>query len=67
MGSVGCVGTIPKKRKLGIGLAMVAKATEELKNHGCDVSWIHFTYLDWWYGRLGYETYLRFWFGYKSL
>ena len=67
IGSIGCVGTVPKKRKQGIGLAMVAKATLELKKHGCDISWIHYTYLDWWYGKLGYETYLRFWFGYKRL
>lgn len=67
VGSIGCVGTVPKKRKQGIGLSMVNKATLELQKHDCDISWIHYTYLDWWYGKLGYETYLRFWFGNKTV
>ncbi len=67
VGSIGCVGTVPKKRNRGIGLSMVGMATLELQKHGCDISWIHYTYLDWWYKKLGYETYLRFWLGHKRL
>lgn len=67
IGSVGCVGTVPEMRKQGIGLALVARGTEILKEHGCDVSFIHFTYLEDWYGKLGYKTFLWYWFGCKEL
>jgi GNAT superfamily N-acetyltransferase len=67
VGMVGCVGVIPKKRERGIGLAMVAHATQELKKNGCDLSYIHYTYLDQWYGKLGYQSVIWYWFGKKSL
>lgn len=67
VGMVGCVGVTPDKRKHGIGLAMVAHATNELKKQGCDLSYIHYTYLDWWYGKLGYESFLWYWMGKKTL
>lgn len=67
VGSIGCVGVIPKERGNGIGLAMVAYATQELKQHGCDEVLIHWTYLEKWYGKLGYRTFLTYWFGRKHL
>lgn len=67
VGMVGCVGVIPSKRKSGIGLAMVAHATNELKKKGCDISYIHYTYLDKWYGKLGYQTIMWYWFGKKDI
>lgn len=67
VGVIGCVGVVPEMRRNGIGLAMVANATQDIKNKGCDDSFIHYTYLDWWYGRLGYKTFLRYWFGEKDL
>lgn len=60
VGSVGCVGTLPQYREKGIGLNMVARATQILKEAGCDRSFIHYTALDKWYGRLGYKTFMRF-------
>lgn len=60
IGSVGCVGTVPKFRRNGIGLHMVALAAEHLKSVGCDRVFIHYTHLDKWYGKLGAETFLRF-------
>ncbi len=60
IGSVGCVGTVPKFRRNGIGLHMVALASEHLKSIGCDRVFIHYTHLDKWYGKLGAETFLRF-------
>ncbi len=60
IGSVGCVGTVPKFRRNGIGLHMVALASEHLRNIGCDKVFIHYTHLDKWYGKLGAETFLRF-------
>lgn len=62
IGSVGCVGTIPKFRKQGIGLSMVAHATQLLKEAGCDRSFIHYTVLEHWYGWLGYESFMSFYF-----
>ncbi len=60
IGSVGCVGTVPKYRKQGIGLYMVALATWELKAAGCDKGFIHYTALEKWYGKLGYQSFLSF-------
>ena len=67
VGSIGCVGVIPEVRNQGIGLALVAQGTKELQRMQCDVSWIHYTYLEQWYGMLGYHTFLRYWFGEKDL
>ncbi len=55
----GCVGTLPQYRKQGIGLEMVRRATLLLKAEGFDLSWIHYTHLERWYGKLGYKTVLR--------
>lgn len=55
IGGPGCVGTIPEYRGKGIGLTMVKNATEILKNDGFDYSYIHFTDVEQWYARLGYE------------
>ena len=65
-GSIGCVGTVPEYREKGIGLAMVAHATQILKEAGCDKSFIHYTALEKWYGRLGYETCMAFVLGEKA-
>ena len=59
IGGPGCVGTVPSYRGKGIGLEMVRRATELLKKEGFDLSWIHYTSLVSWYGRLGYQTILR--------
>lgn len=67
VGSIGCVGVIPEARNQGIGLALVAHGTQELKCMGCDISWIHYTYLEQWYEILGYHTFLKYWFGKKEL
>lgn len=60
IGSVGCVGTVPKFREKGLGLHMVALASEHLKNVGCDRVFIHYTHIDRWYAKLGARTFLRF-------
>ena len=67
IGMIGCVGVLPEFRRNGIGLAMVAKAMLDVKNQGCDEAFIHFTYLDWWYGKLGFKTFLHYWFGNKRV
>ncbi len=60
VGGIGCVGTVPQYRNLGIGLRMVDLATLYLKNEGCDKAYIHYTHIDKWYGKLGYQTFARF-------
>lgn len=67
VGIIGCVGVAPQYRRRGIGLAMVAKAMEDIKQKGCDDLFIHYTYLDRWYGKLGIKTFLYFRFGEKEL
>lgn len=67
VGVIGCVGVVPESRRNGIGLAMVAHAMQDIKQKGCDDAFIHFTYLDWWYGRLGFKPFLYYWFGKKEL
>lgn len=67
VGNVGCVGVIPSARKAGIGLTMVAYATNELKKHNVAIGHIHYTDLEKWYSKLGYKTYINYWFGYKRL
>ncbi|MCM1330047.1 MAG: GNAT family N-acetyltransferase [Ruminococcus sp.] len=67
VGVIGCVGTVPEERRKGIGLAMVAHAMQDAKNKGCNEIFIHYTYLDWWYGKLGFKTFLHYWFGEKEV
>ncbi len=59
IGGPGCVGTIPEFRRQGIGLEMVRLATEVLWQDGFDFSWIHYTHLADWYGKLGYQPVLQ--------
>ena len=59
IGGPGCVGTLPQYRDKGIGLTMVKKATEILKAEGYDYSYIHYTAVEPWYAKLGYETVLK--------
>ncbi|MDI9470226.1 MAG: GNAT family N-acetyltransferase [Bacillota bacterium] len=59
IGGPGCVGTIPEYRKKGIGLEMVRQATDTLREEGFDLSWIHYTQLEQWYGKLGYQSVLK--------
>lgn len=59
IGGPGCVGTLPSHRRRGVGLKMVQKATDILREDGFDLSMIHFTHLGRWYARLGYTPVLR--------
>ncbi len=55
----GCVGTVPRFRRRGIGLSMVRRATEIIAGEGYDLSYIHYTGVAHWYAGLGYHTILR--------
>ncbi len=59
IGGPGCVGTLPKYRDKGIGLTMVMRVTQLLKDEGYDYSYIHYTGVAPWYAKLGYKTILR--------
>lgn len=59
IGGPGCVGTVPKFRKQGIGLKMVQNVTRILFAEGYDISYIHYTGVGRWYEKLGYKTILR--------
>lgn len=67
IGMPGCVGTVPKFRDRGIGIEMVARATDYLKKQGMDVSFIYFTGVPKWYEKIGYKTFLSECFGEKKL
>jgi len=67
VGSVGCVGTVPKFRRQGIGLNMVAQAMELLKERGCECCFIHYTNVYNWYAKLGCEVFLWETFAQKQL
>lgn len=58
-GGPGCVGTVPKFRRQGIGLKMVLEATQILKKEGYDLSYIHYTGVAPWYAKIGYNTVLK--------
>ena len=60
VGSIGCVGTAPEYRSRGVGLRMVDLATLYLQQEGCSKAYISYTHIDFWYARLGYETFARF-------
>lgn len=59
VGGPGCVGTLPEYRNQGIGLIMVERVTQILKEEGFDYSYIHYTGVAPWYGKLGYKTIVR--------
>ncbi len=60
IGSIGCVGTVPWHRGRGIGLRMVDLATLELQKRGMACAYIHYTAIDHWYKKLGYQVLARF-------
>ncbi len=53
-GYIGCVGVIPKARRQGIGLSMVAEGAARLFSNGCyRIELLYVELIDW-YGRLGF-------------
>lgn len=62
-GGFGALGVDSKYRSRGIGLALAAKATEILKERGVKNSFLGWTYLDKWYGKLGYKVWREYLYG----
>lgn len=67
VGSIGCVGVVPHRRERGIGLAMVAEGAGWLKAHSSTLIELRYTWLESWYGKLGFRTVSRQWMGSKAL
>jgi GNAT superfamily N-acetyltransferase len=60
VGAPGCVLTAQAARGRGIGMALSARASEILKERGCRTSFIGWTWLVDWYGKLGYQAWQEY-------
>lgn len=67
VGSIGCVGVVPARREQGVGLRMVAHGADWLKSQGSTQAELRYTWLESWYGRLGFSTTCRQWMAEKNL
>lgn len=59
-GAVGPLGVREDQRKQGIGLALAAFVTEALQQRGARTSYVGWTWLTDWYGRLGYRVWTEY-------
>lgn len=55
-GGIGVLGVAEAWRENGIGLALAARATELLQARGLTTSYVGYTWLEDWYGKLGYRV-----------
>lgn len=62
-GGFGALGVSEEQRGKGIGLALAARATGILKERGNKNSFLGWTYLDKWYGKLGYKVWREYTYG----
>ena len=60
IGGLGCLGVRESERGAGIGRALAAEGTRRLREAGCAVSYLGWTWLEDWYGALGYRVWRRF-------
>jgi ribosomal protein S18 acetylase RimI-like enzyme len=66
-GSIGCVGVAPRQQGHGVGTAMVARASEILRDSGtrtCHISW---TTRESFYTRAGYQPWRRYRMFYRAI
>jgi beta-N-acetylhexosaminidase len=59
-GGIGPLGVAESMREQGIGLALAARVTELLQQRGMQNSYIGWTWLVDWYGRLGYHVWQEY-------
>jgi len=66
-GIFGVIWVLSKYERNGIGTKLYQKALCELKNKGCKLCHIYYTYkpLDLWYSKLGAKKYIEYWIGSK--
>ncbi len=62
-GGFGVLGVSEAYRNKGIGLSLAATATQVLKERGNSNSFLGWTYLDKWYGKLGYKVWKEYVYG----
>jgi ribosomal protein S18 acetylase RimI-like enzyme len=66
-GEMGCFLAAQAARGHGVGMALAARATEILQARGCLTSYIRWTGLVDWYGKLGYTTWQEYIMSEKQL
>jgi beta-N-acetylhexosaminidase len=59
-GAIGAIGVAEAARRNGTGLALLAWATEALKERGLARSYVGGTWLRDWYGKLGYRVWMDY-------
>ena len=59
-GGVGALGVAESMREQGIGLALAARATELVHERGLERSYLGWTWLVNWYGKLGYQVWQEY-------
>lgn len=59
-GGVGVLGVAESMREQGIGLALAARATELVQERGLGRSYLGWTWLVNWYGKLGYQVWQEY-------
>ena len=62
-GGIGALGVAEKHRNKGIGLALAAKAIEELKARGVEDCYLGWTCLEDWYAKLGFKVWRKYEYG----
>ncbi len=59
-GAVSVLGVAESMREQGIGLALAARATELVQERGLERSYLSWTWLVNWYGKLGYQVWQEY-------
>ena len=59
-GGIGTLGVAESLREQGIGLALAARVTEIVRERGLERSYIGWTWLVDWYGKLGYKVWQEY-------
>lgn len=67
MGGFGALGVSDKMRGQGVGMTIAIKATDILKNRGVNKSYLGWTWLVDWYGKIGYKTWRSYQMSWKKL
>ena len=60
IGTLNILGIAPSSQRQGIGLALVARALETLRERGCSRCYIQWTGLSEWYGKLGAKVWAEY-------
>lgn len=66
-GGIGALGVAESWRGRGIGLALAARVTASLLERGTATSYVGWTWLVDWYGRLGYRPWREYWMSWLGI